>query len=152
MKPQPRFDWRHQYDTVRDQVEGDLAATPNDGEDLTQQQFKDKVNVNSIMAKYRKTGLIEHVRKNPGVYSDLTQLPDYMTAMQTVINANRTFETIPANVRLRFQNDPAQLISFLSDPSNNDEALKLGLIIPQPALPKGADIPTEPPKETSQPK
>ena len=128
------------------------VSTVNDKPTRTQQQFRDKVNVNSIMAKYRKTGLIEHVRTNPGIYSDLTELPDYMTAMQTVINANRTFETIPANIRLRFQNDPAQLISFLSDPSNNDEALKLGLIIPQPALPKGAEIPTEQSKETSQPK
>lgn len=120
------------------------VATINEEPTMTQQHLKEKVNVNSIMAKYRKTGLIDHVRKNPGVYMDLTELPDYQTALQTVIRAQDTFETIPANIRLKFDNDPSKLIAFLSDDKNYDEAAALGLVerknplpSPQGATPSG---------------
>lgn len=114
------------------------VTTINDLPSRTQKQFKDKVNINSIMAKYRKTGLIEHVRKTPGKYMDLTKLPDYQTALQTVIHAQNTFETIPANIRKRFNNDPAELISFLGDSKNMEEAIKLGLVVkkPEPGIPE----------------
>lgn len=105
----------------------------------TQQQFKDKVNINSIMAKYRRTGLLDHVRQQPGIYADLTQLPDYQTAMQTVLDAQTTFNTLPSELRTRFANDPSNLINFLSDDKNYDEAVKLGLVEQK--------IPQEPSKE-----
>jgi len=46
VKVKPRFDWRHQYDENRDQVEGDLAATANEGEDLCQQQYAESADIN----------------------------------------------------------------------------------------------------------
>lgn len=123
------------------------VRTVNDLPTRTQQHLKEKVNVNSIIAKYRKTGLIDHVRKNPGVYLELTELPDYQTAMETIVRAQSTFETIPANLRLRFNNDPKMLIDFLSDDKNYEEASKLGLVVPRP--PK---TPVELPKSSSEPK
>lgn len=133
------------------------VVTINDQPSRTQKQFRDKVNVNSIMAKYRKTGLIDHVRQTPGVYTDLTRLPDYQTAMETVVRAQETFQTVPANIRLKFDNDPAKFIAFLDDDKNYDEAVKLGLIIPKeqqtpapvepsPQKNKPSEKPQEPPK------
>lgn len=116
------------------------VCTINDEPSRTQQQFREKVNVNSIMAKYRKTGLIDHVRANPGVYADLTKLPDYQTAMQTVITAQSTFESVPANIRLRFDNDPGKMIAFLDDQQNYDEAVKLGLVIPKKPEPPAPPV------------
>lgn len=110
--------------------------TVNEEPTRTQQQFKDKVNINSIMAKYKKTGLIDHIRSQPGTYTDLTQLPDYQTAMNTVIHAQETFSTLPSAVRARFGHDPQSLISFLADPKNDSEAVSLGLKLqkqPEPA-------------------
>jgi phage internal scaffolding protein len=75
---------------------------------------------------------MDHVRKNPGVYADMTDLPDYQTALQTVITAQTTFDTIPSNVRHRFDNNPQTFIDFMADPANTDEAVKLGLMIPRP--------------------
>ena len=123
------------------------VATINKEETRTQQQFRDKVNINSIMAKYRKTGLIDHVRKNPGVYSDMTKVVSYQEALNTVISAQATFDTLPANVRARFQNDPHQLIEFLKDSKNDEEAGKLGLIIPKAPPKPPEQIAAETPKE-----
>jgi len=123
------------------------VVTKNDLPSRTQKQFGEQVNVNTIMAKYKKTGLIDHVRKQPGKYQDLTNLPDYMTAMQTVITANTTFETLPSEVRNRFNHDPAQLIEFLGNSKNYQEAVKLGLVIPIPEPEPPAPAKKAPKKE-----
>jgi hypothetical protein len=35
---------------------------------------------------------------------------------------------LPADVRARFENDPANLLDFMVNPANNAECIKLGLI------------------------
>lgn len=97
---------------------------------MTQQQFKQDCDVNYIMEKFLKTGVITHTR-NPGQYLDLVDMPDYNEAALTVARANSAFEELDAHVRLRFNNDPAQFIEFLADENNEDEAVKLGLRIPR---------------------
>lgn len=57
----------------------------------------------------------------------------YEEAMMIAANARSQFEELPSDVRLKFNNDPGQLINFLNDSKNDDEAVKLGLkeYIPQ---------------------
>ena len=57
----------------------------------------------------------------------------YEEAMIIAANARSQFEELPSDVRLKFNNDPGQLINFLNDSKNDDEAVKLGLkeYIPQ---------------------
>jgi hypothetical protein len=40
------------------------------------------------------------------------------------------FEDLPAEVRFKFDNKPAELLKFMSDPANADEAIDLGLFKP----------------------
>ncbi len=44
-----------------------------------------------------------------------------------MIEAQENFMRLPANIRKRFDNDPAQLIEFINDPNNLDEAINIGL-------------------------
>ena len=104
------------------------------GESLTQQQFKEECDVNHILAKYRKTNMITHLNKHQGQYGDFATAEDYQETLHRVMQAQDSFQQIPADVRARFNNDPARLIDFLSKPENNDEAIKLGLR--QKPLPK----------------
>jgi len=106
------------------------------GKTRTQDQFKKDCDVNEIVAKYRRTGSVTHVRNAAsGVYADLTELPmNLMEAQQVVLHAQQAFETVPSAVRNRFGHDPNQLISFLADPANKDEAIKLGLVTPPPPI------------------
>lgn len=95
---------------------------------LTQQQFKDQCDINNIIKRYRLTGEITHVSKKKGHYGDYSEVPDYQTAMEIVIKADTAFNELPASLRKRFGNSPAELLSFISDPANQEEAAKLGLL------------------------
>jgi phage internal scaffolding protein len=106
--------------------------TVNDEPSMTDGQWKEEVDVNNILAKYKKTGHITHVRENPGKYMDLTGIPDLLGAQEVVKKAEETFMTISADVRKKFDNDPQKLIEFLGDANNKAEATELGLILPEP--------------------
>lgn len=109
--------------------------TINNEPTMTQQQFGEDSDINNIMEKYKKTGFLP-VTGQSGIYADLTDIPDYKTALETVIHAEEAFMALPSEVRQRFGNDPQKLINFLSEPKNYDEGVKLGLInkgaTPQP--------------------
>jgi len=96
----------------------------------TQKQHKDQVNVNNIMKKFKKTGSITHLRNaKEGVYADLTQITDYAESLMQIKKADEAFLSIPSEIRNKFQNNPANLISYLKDPKNTEEAIKHGLLV-----------------------
>lgn len=97
---------------------------------MTQQQFADDCDINNIMAKYEKTGQVTHLSNKQGVYGDFSDITDYQDMLHRVAAAQESFQTLPAKTRQRFQNDPGELISFLQDRKNYDEAISLGLIVP----------------------
>lgn len=133
------------------------VITLNNEPTKTQQQFKDQCDVNNIMKKYKLTGEWPNPKKQ-GIYLDSTNLPDYQSALNTVIAANDSFSTLPSDVRKRFSNDPAEMIKFLADPKNNEEAIKLGLKIktqttePETATKPNATKPNNANKKTADTK
>jgi len=123
------------------------------GESRTKQQFKLECDINTIMKKYEKTGLITHVKEG-GTYGDFTNVSDYHSALNQVIEADEAFMTLPASTRKKFNNDAAQMIAFLDDPKNDEEAIKLGLKakpIQDPVLPQ-EPVKTDSPAPEAQPK
>lgn len=114
------------------------------GDSETQQQFKDECDVNNIMAQYLKTGQITHLKRSQPVYMDMTQFPpDYQAALEVVRQSEEAFNDLPSDLRTRFENQPEQLIEFLSNPKNYAEAQSLGLVEKKPDPVQ----PVEPPKE-----
>lgn len=97
------------------------------GESRTQQQFKKECDVNNILAKHRRTGMVTHVNKHQGQFGDFSNLEDYQTSLHKVMTAQNSFNLLPSELRNKFGNDPAQLISYLADPKNDDEAIRFGL-------------------------
>ncbi len=114
------------------------------GPGRTKQSFRDATDINKIVARFERTGLLEHVNKNPGTYADVSNLRDYPSALRLIKRGNDLFDALPSNLRSRFDNDPARLISFLDDPKNKEEAIKLGLL-PKSKEAKKPPIPTTPP-------
>jgi len=94
---------------------------------LTKQSFKNECNINTILKRWTQSGVEPEGNKNPS-FGDFTQLPDYQESLNIVIHAQEAFNSLDANVRKRFQNDPAQVLEFLQDDNNRDEAITLGLI------------------------
>lgn len=99
---------------------------------LTQQQFRDQCDVNYVLRSYEKTGILSHVNQRAPIFGDFSDVSDYQTALNHVMEAQESFMQLDPHLRARFLNDPGKLISFLEDPSNRDEAIKLGLINPSP--------------------
>ena len=94
---------------------------------LAQQHFKEECDINTILEKFNITGLLPEQPLSPR-YGDFTGISDYHTAMNRVIAAQDEFEALPAQIRARFNNDPAQLIEFLENSENRPEAEDLGLV------------------------
>jgi len=94
-----------------------------------QQHHKDECDINVILDRFGKTGQIP-VNAISGTYGDFSGVHDYHTAMNALIAADSEFAALPANIRNRFANDPANLVQFLDNPNNQAEAEKLGLVNP----------------------
>jgi phage internal scaffolding protein len=111
---------------------------------LTQQHFKDECDVNTIMSRYLKTGFLTDPLKPPTsrpMFGDFSSALDFHNAQTIIAEAQQTFDSLPSFIRDRFNNDPAQLLAFLGDEKNKDEAIKLGIISPTP---EEAPAPSEP--------
>ena len=93
---------------------------------MAQQHQKDEVDVNKIMERYTRTGVIDHVNKYQGQYGEATGI-SYHEAMNEIIKADDMFMELPSKVRKRFGNDPAQFLEFVSDPDNHDKIYEYGL-------------------------
>lgn len=118
-------------------------------ESLTQQHFRDQCDVNYVMRSYEKTGLLSHTNQRAPVFGDFSDVGDYQAALNQVMEAQESFLLLDPYVRARFSNDPGELISFLQNPLNRDEAIKLGLINNTPVGDISSSSPAvveEPPK------
>ncbi|MCL4147298.1 UNVERIFIED_CONTAM: hypothetical protein GTU68_015673 [Idotea baltica] len=94
------------------------------------------------MAKWQLTGQEPESSVNLQ-YGDFSNLPDYQTAFNAVLDANASFNALPSAVRARFNNDPAQFVEFASDPSNSDVLVDLGLAEKPPKhIQEESEIPT----------
>jgi len=100
----------------------------NSGISMTKQSFKDECDINKILKKWQKTGQIDHVRSQTQKFLDCSNPVDYQTAINIVHEAQETFDSLPSDVRYRFNNDPAYFESFVSDRANYEELIALGLI------------------------
>lgn len=108
------------------------------------QSFKDECDINNILRRYQKTGLISHVQRFQGKYSDLSSVPDYHQAMQIVLDANEAFDSLPSTVRKACNNDPVQFLQLVSDPEKRDQAVALGLMKKAEPDPAAAPPQTDP--------
>jgi phage internal scaffolding protein len=100
------------------------------GDGLTEQNHKDETDINNIVRKYNKTGLIDHLNQFEKQYGDMTGF-DYQDAMNTIAAANTMFEGLPSSIRNKFDNDPAKFINFVDDEANADKLIEMGLAKPK---------------------
>lgn len=111
-----------------------------DDPSLTKQSESAACDINKIMAKYEKSQLITHLNENEAFYADVSQVPDYQGALKIVRDADDMFMSLPADVRSRFDNDPQEYLSFVSNPANKPELIKMGILPPDKAV-TGAPAP-----------
>lgn len=113
----------------------------------TKQSFRDECDINMIMARWKKTGTVEHMAKNPPTYGDFQTAGDYQQALNSVLEADQAFDALPAHIRDRMDNDQATFMTFMSDPANQEEAVSLGLSEPKAEFPAQRPEPADPPPQ-----
>lgn len=117
----------------------------------THQSFAKDADINNIMAKYRKTGILVdptlvNSARQPR-FGDFSDIVDYASIVNRITQANADFMTLSAEVRAKFDNDVEKCLVFIADPKNLVEAVKLKLL-PESMLPP---LPKEPPKDAAAP-
>lgn len=102
-----------------------------------------ETDINVIVARFGLTGMLpQNVR--PPIEADFIDVVDFRDAMNAIRAAQESFAAMPANVRERFQNDPARFVDFCTAEvdgklANLDEMRKLGLAVDRPVEPLPPD-------------
>jgi phage internal scaffolding protein len=117
---------RTPYNYDRDAASNDSGLECLDPS-MAQQQFREECDINTIMERFGRTGeLIAPIRMPQ--YGDFDGVNDYHSAMNAIVEAQSAFDQLPAKVRARFSNDPAEFLEFCFNEENRDEAIRLGLV------------------------
>lgn len=99
------------------------------GKTRTQQHFKEECDVNKIMKRAKATGQMPTGTRKPW-FGDFSSGKDFHDTQQDLVEAESAFMSLPAEMRKRFNHSVAELLDFLADDKNRDEAIKLGLVDP----------------------
>jgi len=119
---------------------------------MTMQEFADECDINVLMARYEKTGVLNHFSKSAPNYLDLSNMPDLHEALSIYDRAQAAFMTLPAHVRREFDNDPAKFVEYAQDEKNVDKMREWGLAEPLPVDPSPIKVEiTNPPEVKSAP-
>lgn len=102
-------------------------VTVETGDGLTEQSHKNETDMNYILRDYQRTGLIKHAKEHEGRYDDVS-VQDFQEAMFLVTQAQSMFDSLPANIRKRFGNDPSAFLEFTQNPENAPEMTRMGIL------------------------
>lgn len=95
----------------------------------TKQSMAEECDINKILKRYIKTGTVAHVSKHAGEYGFAPAL-SFQNAMEMIRKGDEMFASLPAKVRKRFNNKPAEFLMFVQDEKNKDAMRELGLLKP----------------------
>lgn len=113
----------------------------------TVQSEKDRVEVNNIIRRYNKTGLVDHVAKGKAMYGDFTEVNEYRENLDMVKKAQDSFAGLPSEIRKKFDNDPGKFFEFATNPENADALVEMGLAhVEKPPAPQKVQIVNQEPK------
>lgn len=111
------------------------AAKDASGPSRTQQQFKDECDINTIVRRFGITGQLPFNTRPPLPDEHEYAYVEYQDMLNFISSADRSFSSLPADVRTRFQNNPGLFLKFVDDPANHAEGVKLGIFAPPPDAP-----------------
>lgn len=107
------------------------------GVSLTKQASKDETDINFILAGYQQTGVLPFAeRAKLAQYGDVSNIGSFQECVNRVKEAESAFMALPATVRDRYANDPAELLAAVDAASNGDpdalaELVQVG-VLPAP--------------------
>lgn len=123
-----KIEWQRENSFGVRRADGSFAVYEHITEpSMCHQEFAEECDINNLMRRYTYAQLPDI----PTVVSSFSQMVDYHDMMNEAARARQAFDLLPGELRQRFGNNPQELIEFLNDEKNRDEAVKLGLVNPK---------------------
>lgn len=103
---------------------------------LAVQASKEEADINTIVRRFGLTGQLPQNVRVP-LAGDFTEAMDFRSSLHAIMDAEASFAAMPAEVRKRFGNDPAEFVDFTTAVDkegklvNLAEMRKLGLAVPE---------------------
>ncbi len=97
---------------------------------LTKQSMAEETDINQIVARLRRGIPITHLGRGEPRWGDFSHSTDLLEAHIAVTSMQQQFDALPAATRTRMENSPFMLLQFMENPENREEAIKLGLFVP----------------------
>lgn len=123
-----------------------LHETVFEGDSFTVQSQAADADINTIVKRFGITGELPQGLRPP-TFEDFSEVVDFHTAQQAIVEAREAFMQMPADVRARFHNDPGEFVQFCSDEANLPEMRKLGLAVPEVEADDEPEAPEVPAQE-----
>lgn len=120
---------RSPYNYDMDQASDDSGLHCRDPS-LAVQDQRDEVDINTIVRRFGLTGELPVGVRAPS-YGDFTDVMDYHSSMNAIMEADARFMRLPADVRERFDNDAGKFVDFASEPRNAEQLKDWGMLLPE---------------------
>lgn len=135
----------------------DVPVTPgidfSDAVSLTQQQFRDDANINVIIERFNRTGILvdpSEVGSRVADFREHHDFSDYHELRTRVAEAEEMFFDLPSHIRERLNNDPSIMLDTLLDADKRQLAIELGFYSPDPSPNPSPDPSNNSPREGSE--
>lgn len=127
--------------------------------DRTKQHFAPQCDVNSIVRQHPNldpenisNSEIASILSNPELYSEYDSSQSFVDAMEIVTRAKEQFDTLPAPLRRRFNENPYEFLEYVNNKENYNEMKKFGLLIEKVPDTNILDKAANPSEPVTQPK
>ncbi len=87
----------------------------NDGR--TKQAFKNETDINQILKRAQKSGMISHLNKHEARYGDFANFDFFDAQLQLAAGAT-IFADLPVELRREFNQSPGEFFEYVNDPAN----------------------------------
>jgi len=118
---------RSYYNYDRDQATRETGLDCSDAVDRAEQHHKEECDINTLIQRFGLGHVLPESLRLPQ-YGDFLHISNYHEALNQIAVARENFESLPANLRDRFSNDPGRFIDFALSPDNRAELESLGLV------------------------
>lgn len=98
-----------------------------DAPSRTKSEFAEECNINNIVGRAMKTGVLPSGERKP-LFDDFSEVKDYTETQRIIASAEQNFMMLDAETRNKFNNNVADLLDFIDNPDNAEEAANMGLI------------------------
>lgn len=109
---------------------------------LTEQNHIDECDLTTIVNRYARAG--QPILIPQKEFTDLTNLPDYQDSLNAVFLVDKLFSSLPIAVKQAYNQEPSLFMKALTDPSQKDKLIALGVFEAPVDVPV---LPTTPPSD-----